>query len=70
MRFFELAEAIPEKDMMETGRFRWIAGYALSAVLLGSYEHHEEHLESLLDCCEVVRPGSRDDEIKEQQRWA
>ena len=49
LRFLELAEAIPEKDLMEVGRFRWIAGYALSAVLLGAYEHHKEHLDPLLD---------------------
>ena len=47
LRYMELAEAIPEKDLLEVGRYRWIEGYPLSAVLLGSYEHHEEHLEAL-----------------------
>jgi hypothetical protein len=49
LHFLELAEAIPEKDLMEVGRYAWLKDYALSAVLLGSYEHHhEEHLEPLL----------------------
>jgi hypothetical protein len=38
-RFLELAAAIPEEELL--------AGYALSDVLKGSYEHHEEHLEQL-----------------------
>ena len=49
LRFLELAEAIPEKDLLETGRYPWLERYPLSAVLQGSYEHHhEDHLEPLL----------------------
>jgi hypothetical protein len=48
LRFLELAESIPEKDLLEVGRYPWLKEYPLSAVLLGSYEHHEEHLEPLL----------------------
>ncbi len=48
LRFLELGEAIPEKDLLDAGRYPWLKGYPLSAVLLGSYEHHEEHLEPLL----------------------
>jgi hypothetical protein len=48
LRFLELAETIPEKDLLEIGRYPWLKEYALSAVLLGSCEHHEEHLEPLL----------------------
>ena len=48
LRFLELAEAIPEKDLLEVGRYPWLKEYPLSAVLLGSHEHHEEHLEPLL----------------------
>ncbi len=45
LRFLELAEEIPEKDLLEPGRYEWMGRYPLSASLLGSYEHHEEHLE-------------------------
>jgi hypothetical protein len=48
LRFLELAESIPEKDLLEIGKYPWLREYPLSAVLLGSYEHHEEHLEPLI----------------------
>ena len=47
-RFLELAEAIPEKDLLEPARYAWLRGHPLSLVLLGSCEHHQEHLEPLL----------------------
>lgn len=46
--FLKLAKATPENDLLEIGKYRWLKEYPLSAVLLGSYEHHEEHLESVL----------------------
>jgi hypothetical protein len=46
-RFLELAEAIPEEELLAAGRYPWLAGYALIDVLTGSYEHHVEHLEQL-----------------------
>lgn len=49
LRFLELAEAIPEPHLLETGKYAWLEGHPLSLVLLGSYEHHhEEHFEPLL----------------------
>jgi len=48
LRFLELCEAVPEKDLSDAGMYPWLNGYPLSAVLLGSYEHHAEHLERLL----------------------
>jgi hypothetical protein len=49
LRFLELGEAIPEKDLLDAGRYPWMEGQPLSLVLLGSYEHHhEDHLEPLL----------------------
>ncbi len=48
LRFLELAEQIPEKDLLDPGRYTWLEGYTLSAVLVGSYEHHDEHLDQLL----------------------
>jgi hypothetical protein len=46
-RFLELAESIPEEELLAAGRYPWLSGYALSDVLEGSYEHHVEHLEEL-----------------------
>ncbi|HWQ12790.1 MAG TPA: ClbS/DfsB family four-helix bundle protein [Roseiflexaceae bacterium] len=47
LRFLELGEAIPEQDLIEVGKYPWLEGYALIAVLQGSYEHHREHAEYL-----------------------
>jgi len=49
LQFMELAEAIPEKDLLEAGKYPWMEGGALALVLWGAYDHHhEEHLEPLL----------------------
>jgi hypothetical protein len=47
LRFVELAETISEADLLDTEKYPWLNGYALVAVLEGSYEHHEEHLDPL-----------------------
>ena len=50
LQFLELAEAIPEEDLLEVGKYPWLKEYPLIAVLQGSYEHHHiEHLEPLLN---------------------
>jgi hypothetical protein len=37
-------EAVPEEDLLTSGRFSWLGDYPLSAVLQGSSEHlYEEH---------------------------
>jgi hypothetical protein len=49
LRFLELGEAIPEKDLLEAGKYPWLEDYPLMAVLQGSYEHHhQDHFEPLL----------------------
>jgi hypothetical protein len=47
LRFLELGEKIPENDLLAVGRYAWLEGYALIAVLQGSCEHHREHAENL-----------------------
>lgn len=48
LRFLELAEAIPEAELLEEGKYHWLEGYALWDVLYGSYtHHHQDHLEPL-----------------------
>jgi hypothetical protein len=46
-RFLDFAEAIPEKEIFDAQRYAWLNGYALSAVVEGSCEHHQEHFEDL-----------------------
>ncbi len=49
LRFIELGKAIPEKNLMEPGRYAWMEGHPLSSVLQSSFDHHHiEHLEPLL----------------------
>jgi hypothetical protein len=48
LRYLELAKQIPEKDLLEPGRYAWMGGYSLLDSLQGSREHHEEHIEDLL----------------------
>jgi hypothetical protein len=43
LRFLELGEGMPEKDLLEPGRYAWLEGHPLSFILRASYEHHEEH---------------------------
>jgi len=46
LQFLNLAKAIDEEALVETGRYSWLPDYSLMAVLKGSFEHHEEHLET------------------------
>lgn len=47
VRLLEVGQALPEADLLATGKYPWLEGYALLAVLEGSYEHHREHMEFL-----------------------
>lgn len=40
LHFIEMAESIPEENLLDTARYPWLMGYPLIAVLKGSYEHH------------------------------
>jgi hypothetical protein len=45
-RFLDLAEKIPEKYLLDNGKYSWLP-FPLVLILLGSYDHHQEHLETL-----------------------
>jgi hypothetical protein len=47
-RFLESAEAISERDLLDSGKYPWLKGLPLAYILLASYDHHQEHLEKLL----------------------
>ena len=47
LHFLELGEAVPETEMFAFELFPWMAGYSFSQVLIGSFNHHEEHREHL-----------------------
>jgi hypothetical protein len=48
LRFLALGEEISENDILDPDKYPWLKGYPLYAVLQGSYEHHQEHMESIL----------------------
>ena len=49
MRFLDLGKKISEKDLLDGSRYPWLKGYSLAFILVASYDHHEEHLEKLID---------------------
>ena len=48
LHFVELGDEIPERDLLDTDKYPWLEGYSLALVLLGSYAHHQEHLDKLV----------------------
>lgn len=49
LHFVELIEKVPEKDLLEPGRYSWLGDYPLAVIVQSSYEHHhEEHFGPLL----------------------
>lgn len=49
LSFLRLGEDISEDNLLDTEKYPWLKGYSLLAVLEGSYVHHHEHFESLLN---------------------
>ena len=48
LRFLAVGEQIPEPALLDASRYAWLSGYSLADVLIGSYDHHQEHLGKLL----------------------
>ena len=46
-RLLALAEQVSERDLLDSGRYPWLNGYPLALVLLGTYDHHQEHFDKL-----------------------
>ena len=47
-RLLELGERISERDMMDESRYIWMEMRPLALILIGTYDHHQEHLDKLL----------------------
>jgi hypothetical protein len=43
----ESAQAISERDLLDTSRYAWLEGYSIALILLATYDHHQEHYEKL-----------------------
>lgn len=48
LRLLALGEALAEAALLDASRYGWLNGYSLADVLLGTYDHHQEHLDKLL----------------------
>lgn len=49
LQFLELGNEISERDLLDGDRYPWMKGYSLASILISSYDHHQEHLEKLLN---------------------
>jgi hypothetical protein len=47
LQFLGLGNKIPERNLLDGDRYTWLKGYSLAAILIASYDHHQEHLETL-----------------------
>lgn len=47
LRFLQLGETLSERDLLDGDKYPWLHGYALAAILIASYDHHQEHYEKL-----------------------
>ena len=48
LQMLKSAEPIIEKDLLDKERYTWLHGYSPLDVLIGSYEHHQEHYEKVM----------------------
>ena len=44
----ELGAQFSEPALLDSSRYAWLDGYSPADVLLGTYDHHQEHCETLL----------------------
>lgn len=49
LQLLDSGQKVSEKDLLDGDRYVWLRGYSLAFILIASYEHHQEHLEKLLD---------------------
>jgi hypothetical protein len=47
LKFLELGNKLSERDLLDGDRYPWLKGYSLAAILIASYDHHQEHHEKL-----------------------
>lgn len=47
LHFLKLGESVSEKDLLDSDKYPWMEGYSLADVYLGSYDHHQEHIDML-----------------------
>lgn len=48
LQVLELGSKISERDLLDGDRYAWLKGHSLAAILIASYDHHQEHIEKIL----------------------
>ena len=48
LRLLSLGEVISERELLDSDRYAWLGGYSLADVLIGTYDHHQEHYDKLI----------------------
>jgi hypothetical protein len=49
LHFLKVGSALSERDLLDGDRYPWLKGYSLAFILVASYDHHQEHLEKIID---------------------
>ncbi len=44
-QLIELAQPIPESELLTDSEYSWLKPFSLADILIGTYDHHREHLE-------------------------
>ena len=48
LQLLNVGNQISERDLLDGDRYEWLHGYSLAAVLVASYDHHQEHYEKVI----------------------
>jgi hypothetical protein len=46
-RMLELGSGLPEKELLDSDSYPWLNGRPVALSLLGTYDHHQEHLANI-----------------------
>lgn len=49
LHFLKLGEGFSEREMLDSDKYPWMEGYSLADVLIGSYDHHREHMDYVIE---------------------
>jgi hypothetical protein len=55
LQLMELGAKFSERDLLDGDKFPWLHGYSQAAILIASYDHHQEHFEKLKRWLEATR---------------
>jgi hypothetical protein len=55
LRLLETGAKISERDLLDGDKYPWLGGYSLAAILIASYDHHQEHHEKLTAWLQTYR---------------